>query len=433
LVASLGVVPVAGQPSVASADVARSVAAASVTISSPAPFAVTRLGYARAQDLTVTNTGMAPTQISAVTVNNGSDDFFVTSGASGAIPSCLDTNLVPQPIAPSGACNLVVVFLPASFGPLSTVMTVSFTDGSAVPLNLSGTGVAGYYIARSAAQYTTFGFAPNDLESAGMALNSPTLGIADTGSGNGFWLAASDGGVFSAGDAVFLGSMGGRPLNKPVVGAGSTGDGNGYWLVASDGGIFSFGDAAFFGSTGNIRLNKPVVGMAATPSGNGYWLVASDGGIFTFGDARFFGSTGNIRLNKPIVGMAATPSGNGYWLVASDGGIFTFGDAAFFGSTGAIRLNKPIVGMLASPTGRGYWMVASDGGMFTFGDAPFYGSLPAAGIVANDVIGMSGTAETPLQLSGAASADAAAAAVANRTVAARVVDARLDRSSGPAR
>ena len=80
-------------------------------------------------------------------------------------------------------------------------------------------------------------------------------------------------------------------------------------MVATDGGIFSFGDAAFFGSTGAIRLNRPIVGMAPTPSGQGYWLVASDGGIFSFGDARFFGSTGAIKLNKPIVGMAATPSG----------------------------------------------------------------------------------------------------------------------------
>ena len=31
-------------------------------------------------------------------------------------------------------------------------------------------------------------------------------------------------------------------------------------MVASDGGIFSFGDAPFFGSTGNLRLNKPIVG-----------------------------------------------------------------------------------------------------------------------------------------------------------------------------
>ncbi|HUR18575.1 MAG TPA: Calx-beta domain-containing protein [Acidimicrobiales bacterium] len=82
----------------------------------------------------------------------------------------------------------------------------------------------------------------------------------------------------------------------------------GYWLVASDGGIFAFGDARFFGSTGAIRLNKPIVGMASTRAGRGYWLVASDGGIFAFGDATFSGSTGAIRLNKPIVGMSALPS-----------------------------------------------------------------------------------------------------------------------------
>ena len=87
----------------------------------------------------------------------------------------------------------------------------------------------------------------------------------------------------------------------------ATPDGGGYWLVASDGGVFAFGDAAFHGSTGNIRLTKPVVGMAATPDGHGYWLVASDGGIFAFGgtDGGFFGSTGNIRLTRPMVGIGA--------------------------------------------------------------------------------------------------------------------------------
>ena len=59
----------------------------------------------------------------------------------------------------------------------------------------------------------------------------------------------------------------------------------GYWMVASDGGLFSFGAAGFFGSMGGQPLNKPIVGMAATPDGGGYWEVASDGGIFCFGDA----------------------------------------------------------------------------------------------------------------------------------------------------
>jgi outer membrane protein assembly factor BamB len=122
-----------------------------------------------------------------------------------------------------------------------------------------------------------------------------------------------------------------------------------YWLVASDGGIFTFGDAAFLGSTGAMHLNEPIVGMAATPDGKGYWLVASDGGIFTFGDAAFLGSTGAMHLNEPIVGMAATPDGKCYWLVASDGGIFTFGDAKFSGSEGGVPLHRPIVGAVGAP------------------------------------------------------------------------------------
>src|SRR6185312_4628096 len=77
----------------------------------------------------------------------------------------------------------------------------------------------------------------------------------------------------------------------------------GYWLVASDGGVFSFGDATFNGSMGGTPLNKPIVGMTSTPDGKGYWLVASDGGVFSFGDATFYGSMGGTPLNKPIVGM----------------------------------------------------------------------------------------------------------------------------------
>ncbi|HET9077720.1 MAG TPA: hypothetical protein VFN68_12375, partial [Acidimicrobiales bacterium] len=188
-----------------------------------------------------------------------------------------------------------------------------------------------------------------------------------------YWLVASDGGIFSFGDAHFYGSTGSMRLNKPIVGMAADPATGGYWFVASDGGVFSF-NAPFYGSTGSMRLNKPIVGMAAMPDGRGYWLVASDGGIFSFGDAAFHGSSGSIRLNKPIVGMAATQDGGGYWLVASDGGIFTFGDAAFHGSAGSIQLNRPIVGMAATPDSGGYWLVASDGGIFTYGDAPFLGT-----------------------------------------------------------
>jgi N-acetylmuramoyl-L-alanine amidase len=231
-----------------------------------------------------------------------------------------------------------------------------------------------------------FGGAPLGANSLSTP-DTPVVGMASTPDGKGYWLVASDGGIFTFGDAGFYGSEGGAPLNSPVVGVASTPDGKGYWLVASDGGIFTFGDAAFYGSEGGAPLNSPVVGMASTHDGKGYWLIASDGGIFTFGDAAFYGSTGALTLNSPVVGMASTHDGEGYWLVASDGGIFTFGDAAFYGSEGGAPLNSPVVGMASTADAKGYWLVASDGGIFTFGDAGFYGSEGGASLLA-PVVGM---------------------------------------------
>ena len=209
--------------------------------------------------------------------------------------------------------------------------------------------------------------------------NLSLVGAVATSDGGGYWEVASDGGIFSFGDAAFHGSMGGRLLDAPIVGMAATSDGGGYWEVASDGGIFSFGDAAFHGSMGGRLLDAPIVGMAATSDGGGYWEVASDGGIFSFGDAAFHGSMGGRLLDVPIVGMAATSDGGGYWEVASDGGIFSFGDAAFHGSMGGRLLDAPIVGMAATSDGGGYWEVASDGGIFSFGDAAFIGSRAGGG------------------------------------------------------
>ena len=204
----------------------------------------------------------------------------------------------------------------------------------------------------------------------------------------GYWTVTPAGAVTPHSGAPALGSpaLSNLRLAQPIVGMTATNDGNGYWLVASDGGIFSYGDATFYGSTGGMHLNKPIVGMASTNDGRGYWLVASDGGIFSYGDATFYGSTGSIVLNKPVVGMAVTDDGRGYWLVASDGGIFSYGDAPFYGSTGSIRLNLPIVGMAPTADGRGYWLVGFDGGIFTFGDAGFYGSTAGWGVYAYGMI-----------------------------------------------
>jgi hypothetical protein len=285
-----------------------------------------------ASDLQLTNDGDAVLRLGAMTLSGDlAGEFWVE-------------NRCPDVLGAGATCSVVVSRAPRGLGARAARLTIEH-DGTNPPVEVSvwGQGSAGFYVATTTGRVYGYG----DAAAPGQSSVSPPVK----------W------------ETPFA-------LNSGILDLESTPTGDGVWLVAGDGGIFTFGDAAFFGSTGDLRLNKPIVGMAATPTGRGYWLVASDGGIFTFGDAAFLGSTGAMRLNQPIVGMAATTSGGGYWLVASDGGIFTFGDAVFLGSTGNIRLNKPITAMARMPRSDGYWLVASDGGIFTFGDAPFHGSNP---------------------------------------------------------
>lgn len=229
----------------------------------------------------------------------------------------------------------------------------------------------GYWIGASDGGVFSFGDAVFHGSMGGVSLSAPVVGIAARPQGDGYWLTGSDGAIYSFGAAGYHGGMNGTHLNAPIVGVCSSASGGGYWEVGSDGGIYAFGDAPFHGSMGGQHINAPVVGMARTPS-NGYWLVGSDGGIYSF-SATFYGSMGGQHLNAPVVGMAARPQGDGYWLVGSDGGIFSFGNAGFHGSMGGQTLSAPIVGMAATPSGNGYWMVGKDGAIYSFGDAPYEG------------------------------------------------------------
>ena len=282
---------------------------------------------------------------------------------------------------PPGGLTLGAVFTPtAGNGFAGSTGTASFTVTGA-----SGTASTpdgkGYWLVASDGGVFAYGNAVFYGSTGGQHLNAPIVGFATTPDGKGYWLVAADGGVFSYGDATFYGSTGGQHLNAPIVGISATPDGKGYRLLAADGGVFSYGDAVFYGSTGGQHLNAPIVGISTTPDGKGYWLVAADGGVFSYGDATFYGSTGGEHLNAPIVGIATTPDGKGYRLVAADGGVFTYGDAVFYGSTGGEHLNAPIVSIATTPDGQGYWLFAADGGVFNCGDAGFFGSaggLPLA-------------------------------------------------------
>ena len=286
---------------------------------------------------------------------------------------------------------------PTAAGTFSFTVSASNGVGSpavtpliTITIALPGRTGKGYWEVASDGGLFSYGDATFYGSTGSITLNKPIVGMSATPDDHGYWEVASDGGLFSYGDATFFGSMGGKPLNHPIIGMVATPDGKGYWEVASDGGLFAFGNAVFYGSTGGMTLSHPIIGMVATPDGLGYWEVASDGSVYSYGDATFYGSMGGKPLNKPIVAIVATPDGKGYWEVASDGGLFSFGDAVFYGSTGGMRINKPIVGMVATPDGRGYWEVASDGGLFSYGDATFFGS--AGAITLNKpIVGMFGT------------------------------------------
>jgi len=53
-------------------------------------------------------------------------------------------------------------------------------------------------------------------------------------------------------------------LNRPVVAIVPTAGNRGYWLVASDGGVFDFSNLAFRGSLAGSTLARPIVSIAAS-------------------------------------------------------------------------------------------------------------------------------------------------------------------------
>ena len=351
----------------------------------------------------------APTGGAAVTIKGFG---FVGGGTIGdpvgqsvsfgttVVPACdaVQDPAVVEPCATFVDDNTITVAAPAGTG-IVNVTVIGYDESTPSPTSPQDrfNYNPGYFLAASDGGVFSYGQFANGsfFGSAGnLTLNKPVVGMAVTPDGGGYWLVASDGGIFSYGDATFYGSAGNLTLNKPIVAMTVTPDGAGYWLVASDGGVFTYGDALFFGSAGNLTLNKPVVGMSSTVSGNGYWLVATDGGIFAYGDAVFYGSTGGTTLNKPVVGMAADCGGLGYSLVAADGGVFSYGSSKFLGSTGAITLNKPMVGMNVADGGNGYWLVATDGGIFAYGNAPFLGSTGAI-TLNKPVVGMAASGVVP--------------------------------------
>ena len=104
--------------------------------------------------------------------------------------------------------------------------------------------------------------------------------MAATPSGKGYWLVASDGGIFSFGDAALLRVDRRYPPQPTDRRHGDAADGRGYLLAAEDGGVFLFGSAQFYGSAAGACPAAPATGVAMSRDAPGYWI--------TFGDARTY-------------------------------------------------------------------------------------------------------------------------------------------------
>ncbi len=264
-------------------------------------------------------------------------------------------------------------------------------------------------------------------------VNAPAVAIANAGSTSKYWIATTDGGIFSQGGATFYGSMGGKHLNQPVTSMATRPQYDGYWLQGGDCGVFAFGGAKYQGRYAQSATDF-CRAIVSTPSGNGYWQVSRYGHIFAYGDAAAYSGSIDASIKKTntgaygiipglpangIVAAARTVSGKGLILLAANGATYAFGDAPYHGNApvnyaagkrttaiatdnkngyivaandGAIyglggqyrggantigALQGSVISVAMTPDSGGYWELGQDGGVFTYGNAKFEGNVLA--------------------------------------------------------
>jgi hypothetical protein len=275
------------------------------------------------------------------------------------------------------------------YGAANTFFPMAVTESGATSPPPPPPSGHGYWLVGADGGIFTFGGAQFHGSTGNISLNRPVVGITPTADDGGYWLVASDGGVFSFGDANFVGSMpglgfapagaaGGEHLNAPIVGIVPSQSGTGYFMVASDGGVFAF-NAPFAGSCPGLAggCSGAAVGVVPDHSGNGYWLVTATGHVYAFGDAQNFGAPG--QQSSSITSIVRTPDGNGYWILDANGGVFAYGDATGYGSlpAGAAGGFDPAYAIFTTSDGAGYWVVTALGKVYDFGDAPSDGDMSA--------------------------------------------------------
>ncbi len=320
------------------------------------------------------------TSFVATVATNGDGAGSLASATSGVCTVAPDGITVT--FVGFGACTLT-----ANVGQGAHYLAAS---GSPQTFNVNP-AARGYWLVGSDGGIFSFGAAGFHGSMGGIPLQRPVVGITPTASRHGYWLVASDGGIFSFGDSSFYGSIpgvglhpagSGQPnsLNAPIVGMVPSTSGHGYFMVASDGGVFAFGDARFAGSCPGIGgCYGAAVAVMPDSTGNGYWLVTNLGAVYAFGDAGNYGEP--PAESVPAVDAVATPDGRGYWVLYANGVVFPFGDAGAMGfPLGYVNSFNPASAIFPTADGHGYWVAAARGDVFSYGDAPYMGSMAAAGL-----------------------------------------------------
>ena len=166
-------------------------------------------------------------------------------------------------------------------------------------------------------------------------VGSTGLYFQPTADDRGYWIADSSGNVYVFGDARSYGTLPqllgsasysaairpndigvGHATTVPITGFVATPDGGGYWMAGTDGSVYTFGDAKYFGSLPGSGVNVPPISIT--------------------GFAR--PSTVSVQIPLSTVGdMVRSPDGGGYWLASFDGGVFAYGDANFYGSVPGVH------------------------------------------------------------------------------------------------
>ena len=327
---------------------------------------------------TVTNIPTAAVEFAGFTADVATTGDGATSVVSNTPAVCgVESDGLTVLFLTTGACTVT-----PSVGP-----GVDYLGATGRPQTFQvGPAPRGYWLVGSDGGIFSFGAAAFHGSMGGVPLQRPVVGITPTITRDGYWLVASDGGIFSFGDATFYGSVPGvglhpagsglpNSLDAPIVGMVPSVNRRGYFMVASDGGVFAFGDANFEGSCPGIG-GCPGTAVAVMPdhTGNGYWLVTNSGGVYSFGDAPFYGAPG--AQSARVVNAVATPDGSGYWLLYANGAVASFGDAVNFGSpTGYVNSFNPANAIFPTADGNGYWVASTRGDVFAYGNAPWLGSM----------------------------------------------------------